>query len=371
MLLTVASTALAAFALSSLPKSTMAQDPATGWMAYAVGDISASNADRITKLQMKWKVGEKAKPSFAFYSPWFGMDPSDNLNLVQPVNPWSGYSWSMYTEYFQWSPTHNSNSAQRSVEAGQTLFGSIEYLAESDSYNLTQTVVETGVTSQQIVKCQNGKKYTVPYVVYEKTWACHSYPPDEKVTFYDIVVECDGQDCTDDVQWSAKVKDANCDMAAHIDSQREISLTWSTTSESRFDNMTREEAVRENYNGWALNVVDFEAALGASSSAPSGSYCTATGAIFDGKFTVKDASHLDLSASVFGVKFSCPAEQFAIDSKTGKITLPGGSSPSDCVGKVLSNFGVSLSEVDISYVASTDELKISAMGQDIEMKKCT
>ena len=53
------------------------------------------------------------------------MDPSDNLNLVQPVNPWSGSSWSMYTEYFQWSPTHNSNSRQHSVEAGQTLHGQL------------------------------------------------------------------------------------------------------------------------------------------------------------------------------------------------------------------------------------------------------
>eukprot|EP01052_Picozoa_sp_SAG31_P059281 SAG31_NODE_18601_length_630_cov_0.772128_1_plen_36_part_10 len=36
------------------------------------------------------------------------MDPADNLNLIQPVNPWTGRSWSAYTEYFQWSPEHNS-----------------------------------------------------------------------------------------------------------------------------------------------------------------------------------------------------------------------------------------------------------------------
>ena len=98
MLLTVASAALVATILSSSPSPAAAQDPATGWMAYAVGDISLTNAERITKLQMTWTVGEKAKPSFAFYSPWFGMDPDDNLNLVQPVNPWGGDSWSMYTE---------------------------------------------------------------------------------------------------------------------------------------------------------------------------------------------------------------------------------------------------------------------------------
>ena len=51
------------------------------------------------------------------------MDPDDNLNLIQPVNPWSGSSWSMYTEYFQWRPTHNSNSKQYKVNAGETLHG--------------------------------------------------------------------------------------------------------------------------------------------------------------------------------------------------------------------------------------------------------
>merc|ERR1719506_272967 len=101
-------------------------------MAYAVGKIPSS-AQRITKLQMTWKVGAAAKRSSAFYSPWFGMDPADNLNLLQPVNPWEGSSWSMYTEYYQWSPSRNSNSRAYSVKAGQTLHGSIIYNKASDS----------------------------------------------------------------------------------------------------------------------------------------------------------------------------------------------------------------------------------------------
>ncbi len=57
-----------------------AQDPAGGWMAYAVGDISSTGADRITRLEMKWKVSDApTSRSNAFYSPWFGMDPNDNL----------------------------------------------------------------------------------------------------------------------------------------------------------------------------------------------------------------------------------------------------------------------------------------------------
>ena len=168
------------------------QDPADGWMAYAVGAIP-SNYQRITRLEMTWKVGANPNPSDAFFSPWFGMDPEDNLNLIQPVNPWSGDSWSMYTEYYQWEPENNENSREYGVESGQTLHGSIVYNAAQDSYLLKQTIVETGETSSQTVKCQSGKKYTIPYVVYEKTFPCDTYPPDQIVTFTNIIVECDGK----------------------------------------------------------------------------------------------------------------------------------------------------------------------------------
>ena len=178
--------------LASLMLLTSAQDPADGWMAYAVGAIP-SNFERITRLEMTWTVGKNPTPSNSFFSPWFGMDPADNLNLIQPVNPWTSDSWSMYTEYYQWSPTHNSNSKEYSVNAGQTLHGALVYDSSKDSYTLTQKIVETGKTSSQVVKCQNGKKFTIPYVVYEKTFPCNTYPPDQIVTFRDIIVECDGQ----------------------------------------------------------------------------------------------------------------------------------------------------------------------------------
>lgn len=230
-------------------------------MAYAVGAIP-SKYERITKLEMTWTVGEAPSRNNAFYSPWFGMDPADNLNLVQPVNPWGGSSWSMYTEYYQWSPSHNSNSRSHSVQPGQTLHGTVEYETSSDSYLLTQEIVETGVTSSQTVKCQNGKKYVIPYVVYEKEWSCRNYPPDNKVTFRNIIVECDGMDCTQQVTWQAKVKDPNCNMQAHVDkgskatSENEISITWNTGLESRFDNFTDAELIAHNAGGWGASYAE-------------------------------------------------------------------------------------------------------------------
>jgi hypothetical protein len=42
---------------------------------------------------------------------------------------------------------------------------------------LCQTIVETGKISQQIVKCQAGKKFIIPYVVYEKVCVSCSAAP--------------------------------------------------------------------------------------------------------------------------------------------------------------------------------------------------
>lgn len=229
-----------------------AQDPASGWLGYAVGSIP-NGKERITKLEMTWTVPAQGPRSIAFYAPWFGMDPSDNLNLVQPVNPWSGITrqWSMYTEYFQWSPTRNSNSKTYKVKSGQTLRGSIIYNEAEDSYLLSHTIIETGDKSTQVVKCQKGKKYVIPYVVFEKKFLCSWYPPDGAVTFQNITVECDGEDCSRDVQWEAKVKDDHCNHRAVIDADRnEISLTWDTSATSSIDNLTLSEMVALNAGGW-------------------------------------------------------------------------------------------------------------------------
>jgi hypothetical protein len=79
-----------------------AQDPAGGWLGYAralpPGGIPGQ---RLTKISARWKNNAAPRRSSSFYSPWFGIDTSDNLNLLQPVNPWLGNEWQIYNEYFQ------------------------------------------------------------------------------------------------------------------------------------------------------------------------------------------------------------------------------------------------------------------------------
>ncbi len=55
--------------------------------------LGRSGEGIITKMEAKWKVGALPAVGGAFYSPWFGVESSDNLNLIQPVNPFDGSNW--------------------------------------------------------------------------------------------------------------------------------------------------------------------------------------------------------------------------------------------------------------------------------------
>jgi len=120
------------------------QDPAPGWLGYATAQCPSGT--KITHMEAYWNVGALPVSSEAFYSPWFGIDTSDNLNLLQPVNPWFGSSpWQMYTEYFQWSNGYNSNSDSYNVSPGDLLYGKVTYLGDSQqAYFLSQNDTVTG-----------------------------------------------------------------------------------------------------------------------------------------------------------------------------------------------------------------------------------
>ena len=55
-------------ALALLASAAYAQDPAHGWMAYAVGTLP-DHYERITRLEMTWTVGAEPSHSRAFSPP--------------------------------------------------------------------------------------------------------------------------------------------------------------------------------------------------------------------------------------------------------------------------------------------------------------
>jgi hypothetical protein len=131
------------------------------------------------------------------------------------------------------------------------------YNKNEDSYLLSQQIVETGAVSSQTVPCQDGKKYTIPYIVYEKLFPCGDYPPDGIVTFRNITAECDGVDCAAATVWTAAVEDANCNMQAHIsEGNKEISITWDTSMPSAYDGLSYDDLEALNgQSGWGKSLV--------------------------------------------------------------------------------------------------------------------
>ena len=59
-----------------------AQDPAEGWLAYSrVLPPGGKPGQRLTFIEAKWRNLGNPRHSSSFYSPWFGIDTADYLNL--------------------------------------------------------------------------------------------------------------------------------------------------------------------------------------------------------------------------------------------------------------------------------------------------
>eukprot|EP01083_Nonionella_stella_P237842 833990_1 len=115
----------------------MSQDPASSWLSYAKA-VDPKNADStiITKMEAYWQVCNLPVDKGCYFTPWFGIETSDNLNLLQPVNPFNNV-WTIYNEYFQWKPEHNVNSRMHDVKPGDIIYGSVVYNGDSaNSYTL-------------------------------------------------------------------------------------------------------------------------------------------------------------------------------------------------------------------------------------------
>eukprot|EP01012_Entosiphon_sulcatum_P052037 TRINITY_DN71494_c0_g1_i1.p1 TRINITY_DN71494_c0_g1~~TRINITY_DN71494_c0_g1_i1.p1 ORF type:complete len:239 (+),score=37.97 TRINITY_DN71494_c0_g1_i1:23-718(+) len=222
-----------ALAILAVALGVVAQDPAPGWLGYAKATGPANSV--LTYIEAKWKVGQNPRRTGAFFSPWFGIETSDNLNLIQPVNPWVENHWEIYNEYFQWVPEHNENSASHVVKPGDVLFGSVTFDQNKQAYTMVHSDLTTGwnvTTTIPVQRTLSGayKKYTIAYFVFEKEAPCDCYPPDGSVTFYDIKIQYDGQ--TVSPTWTTGIVDDVCNNRAHIIDPATIQITWTTAAEA-------------------------------------------------------------------------------------------------------------------------------------------
>ncbi len=85
------------------------------------------------------------------------------------------------------------------------------------------------------IQKKNGvfKNYSIAYFVFEKTAPCGDYPPDELVTFYDVVIQWDG--VSQPATWTESYVEDVCNFRAQVPnpstSNGTVTITWSTTAE--------------------------------------------------------------------------------------------------------------------------------------------
>ena len=207
-------------------------DPAQGWLGYALAQDPTGENRRITFIEAYWAVCDDPKVSGAFFSPWFGIETSDNKNLIQPVNPWDVDEWLIYNEYYQWDPTHNENSRSHTVSAGDILYGSVSFNEDDESYTVYHSdlndnwSVTSTIDVQEDSKNGGYKNYTMSYFVFEKEARCNQYPPDGKVTFYNISIFWDG--VKQSPKWTTAYVDDVCNSRANVIDESTIEITWDT-----------------------------------------------------------------------------------------------------------------------------------------------
>jgi len=168
-----------------------------------------------------------------FFSPWFGIEASDNLNLIQPVNPWVEDHWEIYNEYFQWEPENNINSDSHTVQAGDILFGSVTFNPKNQSYTMYHLdmtdgwSVKTNIPVQQDPDTGYYKNFTIVYFVFEKDADCDQYPADGEVTFYDIKIQYNNKPVLP--QWTTGIVDNTCNCRATVVDDATVKITWDTS----------------------------------------------------------------------------------------------------------------------------------------------
>lgn len=122
------------------------------------------------------------------------------------------------------------------VNAGDQLFGSITLKdGKAPSYDIYHNV--SGSTTWSVtsnIKNQKGqdgvpKNFTIAYFVYEKVAPCGDYPPDGKVTFSNIYMECSGKQVSP--VWTTAYVENVCNNRAKIVDPATITITWNTKAE--------------------------------------------------------------------------------------------------------------------------------------------
>jgi len=104
---------------------------------------------------------------------------------------------------------------------------------------------------------------------------------------------------------------------------------------------------------------------------PTGSYCGTYSDIATIKATVLNTSDFELTGTVFGATVTCPLEAAVYIPSNNSIEFPNINSASDCLGSMLSNYGVSPSDLSATYNPSANSVNIAVGDVQINLMACS
>lgn len=209
-----------------------AGDPSPQWLSY----VEYRASDKITSVRAAFVVPSQpldhGEPSF-----WFGLQNAKGDGaLIQPVL-W--YVWDsqyhLFHEVYDWTDEHDERSddwISNHVQPGDRITASLEYRAESDSYDMVATNTATGHSTTYNYKLMSKQKEpeTVLYFVLEHQPAsCSGLPPNGSIKFEDIEVEVQGE--LVQPSWTAKQGLPACSSKGVALDSKTVQITWDSSSD--------------------------------------------------------------------------------------------------------------------------------------------
>jgi hypothetical protein len=101
---------------------------------------------------------------------------------------------------------------------------------------------------------------------------------------------------------------------------------------------------------------------------PSGDYCGSYNGIVTGKGDFTSSTSANLNINIFGSDTNCPGEAYTYDASTGVIDFPGATNPSDCLGALLSSYGITLTA---TYDSSANSISLVTSVATINLTPCS
>jgi len=106
------------------------------------------------------------------------------------------------------------------------------------------------------------------------------------------------------------------------------------------------------------------------SADPAGAYCGSYDDIAVVQVQVVSLTSVNLAGSVFGTNVSCAGEKVAYNPSNGTINFPNIDAPSDCLGSMLSGYGVQPDSLKCNYIDAQNIIEVQVEGVTIDLKKC-